>query len=403
VAEAHLAELERAARRDDDPRAWIRLARALERVHDEPAAWLAYWRAGEAPPAELTAAVSARQLPAAEAFCASHHGLGYATVSPDDFRVESLSEPKWYTTTYEPKVPVVAARVHLGDDAALLERIPQLETLLVLTLRGGVRSPERLASLSALRHLCFLATPLLAGDYGWLRGLPDLRALSLRGDGEELAEAAPTWLGSFAHLDARLDLLLGEEPCDLEPLRGLGIRQLRVSGKPFTHSAPFSVPMGEAIGAAASLAVLDLGNTLIRRGALAPLGRLPALRCLRLTADDADAHLQELEPLARLERLELRCRTLSDAGLESLSKLRGLQGLHVDVRYRTQVSSAGVAHLSALKGLRQLHYTGIPEAAEGRLREVAAAVGARITRLVNREHQEFYADKYDHPDIKGPF
>lgn len=168
----------------------------------------------------------------------------------------------------------------------------------------------------------FSCTCRRLGDVGLrqLRHTKSIRHLELRettvtGPGLEV-------LGELAHLQSLvlLDRDLGEE----------GLRHLAALSK---------------------LELLELSGP-VEDPSMKGLGGLVTLRTLRLSHPQIDDRIApELEPLRRLEWLDLGGTAISDEGLSGLAELTSLKTLHL---HHTRVTNRGLAQLAKLGALEEL-------------------------------------------------
>lgn len=104
---------------------------------------------------------------------------------------------------------------------------------------------------------------------------------------------------------------------------------------------------------------LDLSFSHVSGSAVAQAGECHDLRELVFpaSATPTDEDLRQLHAMKRLERVQLSARKLTDAGIESLSRLVTLKCL--TIHDATGITDQGLAHLGALPVLRELQISGL--------------------------------------------
>jgi hypothetical protein len=95
------------------------------------------------------------------------------------------------------------------------------------------------------------------------------------------------------------------------------------------------------------------GVTLVTRGGLESLARLPALKKLNLSGSNVtDDDLQALKGLTGLQVLYVGTTEIGDAGVAHLAGLTGLEELSLG---DTKITDAALAHLAGMKKLKALY------------------------------------------------
>ena len=271
-------------------------------------------------------------------------------------------------------------------DEACLAQLAGLSTLESLCLAGADLSDPgvaRLVRLSRLSELELWSPQLNGSGLAALQELPSLRYLRLGGPG--LTESClPTLAGlralrrldlrdleitdtGLAHLASLTQLetlsvssagITGQGIALLEPLRALRELEVNQLGQP--------VPLGDDVAgslrALRSLERLSLFNCGFTDAGLAQFAGLTHLKSLLLPTDEhvrhvtgevyyTDAGLEAISRLAGLETLAIGSPAITDQGLTFLKKLGKLKELHLSA---PQVSNAGVGALASLGALESL-------------------------------------------------
>ncbi|MCH8120534.1 MAG: hypothetical protein IIC00_12495 [Planctomycetes bacterium] len=196
---------------------------------------------------------------------------------------------------------------------------------LVRTADADRRVLEPISHLTGLQILCLYKTGVTGKGMEFLKELRSLRALELYG--ERIGVSGLAVLKDLPALEY-LDLTTGVTDAGLKQVAQVSnLRWLRIR----------------------------TGN--IWGPGLAELVNLPRLErlCLWGTSPISDRHIKYIEGLTQLKSLTLwgTCDRLTDASLESISKLKNIEELHF-IRTRPKFTSAGLAHLRQLKHLRKL-------------------------------------------------
>src|SRR5262249_40852192 len=135
-----------------------------------------------------------------------------------------------------------------------------------------------------------------------------------------------------------------------------------------------------------SLEVVDLSGTRVSGQALAQLAKAPNIKHLLLanTLVD-DRYFAALEMFPKLETLDVSAGTnVSDAGLKSIVKLKGLKVLGLR---RSKITDAGLEKLAALSELEQLELDGV-KITDGGVAKLAGLAKLRQIGLGNTQVTE---------------
>ncbi|MDX9975620.1 MAG: M56 family metallopeptidase [FCB group bacterium] len=217
----------------------------------------------------------------------------------------------------------------LTDDA--LASIANLSSLRELSLNATyLQGPgiEHLARLPRLQHLELQGKDFGDGGLRYLRALPALKSLTLRGDGMRISDAGMRSVAGLTGLEQLRLVRLGN-------ITDVGIAELR---------------------SLRALRVLDLHHSVTTDAALAYLSEMESLEDIMLSnnsqtvlTDAGLAHLTRLKNLKRLWTMSWSKAPITDAGLESLSTIETLRDLHIGGG--EGITDQGIGYLARLPQL----------------------------------------------------
>lgn len=271
-------------------------------------------------------------------------------------------------------------------DEACLAQLAKLSTLESLCLADADISDQGVGYLAELSNLSELElwSPRLDGPgLAQLQRLPSLRSLRLAGSGLtenclpplaglralrklnigdlEITDAGVAHLSTLTRLE-ELSVVGGGLTARgismLKPLQALKELEVNQGGKPALLGDAAAGPL-QALKSLERLSLYNCGFTDTGLGQLAALSHLRSLRLpngrsggpAMEEACYTDAGLEALSRLAGLETLVIDSPAVTDEGLSHLGKLRRLKELHVSA---PRVGNAGLAALASLGALESL-------------------------------------------------